>query len=186
MLGSVTLRVVVAYGLCSNDDCCEQHWLPVFALVTDGFPPPPPPLPPHLSASTVQCVLGWGGVVVQHKLLRPCVCVCGWRETLFLLLHTESEQKHGSMMSDSPASLPFLPSLWVFPHSAGRSWVFLQADTGHLRFHSSTRHSHGATSPLKAAMLPIAGPLCGGRASAELPARGGEAGDGPEYVRIRK
>ncbi|KAG7230112.1 hypothetical protein INR49_009832, partial [Caranx melampygus] len=27
------------------------------------------------------------------------------------------------MMSDSPASLLFLPSLRVFPHSAGRSWV---------------------------------------------------------------
>lgn len=29
------------------------------------------------------------------------------------------------MMSDSCHARLFLPSLWVFPHSAGRSWVFL-------------------------------------------------------------
>lgn len=37
---------------------------------------------------------------------------------------------HTGMMSGSPTSLLFLPSLRVFPHSAGRSWVFLQADAG--------------------------------------------------------
>lgn len=45
-------------------------------------------------------------------------------------------------MSDSPASLLFLPSLRVFPHSAGRSWVFLQADAGPFRQAScSSRYS---------------------------------------------
>lgn len=83
-----------------------------------------------------------------------CVCVCVWEErevavlTVYSCTHThtyETSQKHGSphtwMMSDSPASLLFLPSLWVFPDSVGRSWVFLEADAGPLHRHCSNRCS---------------------------------------------
>lgn len=59
-----------------------------------------------------------------------CACVRGTRTHAHARTH-ETSQKHALptlMMSDSPASLLLLPSLRVFPHSAGRSWVFLQAD----------------------------------------------------------
>lgn len=160
--------------------CCRQHWLPVWGGGGELCPPPIFLLP-----RTVQCVLGI--VVVQQKLW---VCVQMERNILSAYSHrvNRNMEVYTWMMSDSPASPPFLPSQWVFPHSAGSSWVFLQADAGHLCRHSSTSssHSHGARSKTKAITLPKVELRHSSCASAELPAKGGVAGDGLEYVGMRK
>lgn len=111
--------------------------------MTDGSPP----------SFCVLCA-GDGGAAAAETQNNECVCVSESERgkkilTAYTHSHTHTHTRlnrnmevYTWMMSDSPASLLFLPSLWVFPHSAGRSWVFLQANAGHWNCHSSNRHIH--------------------------------------------
>lgn len=111
---------------------------------------------PHFSPSTAVnrsvcgvclcvCVCGAAAetLLCEHRIMNVSllqslvpVCVSGIyslfihaytrRHTHILHILNRNMEALTWMMSDSPARLLFLPSLWVFPHSLGRSWVFLQ------------------------------------------------------------
>lgn len=61
---------------------------------------------------------GWVGAGKKTNEQNNCSLFTHWRINRNMKVYT-------GMMSDSSHACLFLPSLWVFPHSAGRSWVFL-------------------------------------------------------------